>query len=319
MTRMAKTLFSALMLLTTASLLHAQTSLALRTEQLAGPVHLCIIEEQPASGSSATKTDSATSATRPVKILTYDPFGHLVEESAFSENGCIISQILTAYGEGGKIARVVTRSFGSPERLEEIAVYNYDSRGRLQKITTRRQNGQMAGYIASTYQIDGVRTDSSFDSKGTLKSKRIFYLDAMGNPLRETWYTGGQLNQTTVNSYNAQGLKVSEELLAGPDRRPVRKTTFDYDGKGLLLQQIISDGEKAPAWKIEYSYDPPGRLRTISYYKGSDHLSELDSVVCDEHNNWISLSKFSPSDGPAQDAKAPFEQLVRRIYYYCGR
>ncbi len=296
---------------------YGQKTPNLCTEQLSGPVHVCIIEQVPAATGASKASDETLDETRATRILIYDPRGRMLEESICGEDGCIATQNLSRYGGDEKITRQSTRSFLPPEPAK-VSTYFYDTHGRQEKVLTRTSDMSPSSTLVFTYQPDRVRKDTLYDGKGKVQSTTITHFNKDGKPVKQEWFTQGKLRQVTLTTYNSLGLKSSEEILVGRDRCRARKTLYTYDEAGKLVEQIINPKDGFAGWIIKYAYGPSGHIERIAYYHGNGKLQEWDRLICDSHGNWIVLSKYHSRPNLGRDQKEPYEQMIRRIYYYCS-
>lgn len=278
---------------------------------------MCIIEEVLAPKASFKLSLDTVGTTKATKILVYDPLGRMIEETSHGEDGCVATQYLTQYGPDQLVTKQIVRYFGPSKEPDEVTTYFYDSQGRRERSETRNKGGHLLDSLTIRYGPDGTREDSLFDAKGKLESTVVTHFNKAGKPVKEEWYTHGKLRQATLTSYNTRGLKETVEFLAGPDKQPYQRMIYAYNEKGQPSDVTFRQPTGLILKRIRYSYSHSGHIETVSYYQGRDKLQEWDSLVCDSHGNWVVFSKYHTHPDPSKAPQKPYEQMVRRIYYYC--
>lgn len=311
------TSFVAFVLVLTWGMVLGQGTSDLQMEFLNGPVHVCIIEEVLSPKLPEKGSWESVGATKPTKILIYDPRGKYIEEGVFGEKGCLTQQSLKQYGNNQKEQRDMTRFFEHSKVKEQISTCIYDSKGRLKKIVTQTKGNKTLDSLVVSFGPDGTRTDYIPDDNGKLERAEVTHFNRLGKPVKKESYLHGILMQVTLISYNSCGLKASEEILVGREQCQARKTLYIYNDAGKLTKQIINPRNGKAQFTIEYSYDSSGNIKSVAYYNSDGKLLEWDQISCDSYGNWILLSKYHTRPRPKIKHQKPYEQLIRRIYYYC--
>ncbi|MFO0586933.1 MAG: FG-GAP-like repeat-containing protein [Polyangiaceae bacterium] len=161
----------------------------------------------------------------------------------------------------GRITNFAYDGLGRRTQISDAAgttTTAYDWLGRVTSVTspdrgTVTSTYNTSGWLAQTTDARGVTTTYTYDALGRVTKK-----EGGGDTVEMTYddatktYATGRLTRATVRPTSSATLTSAEE--------------FSYTASGAVAVQTFQIG--ADAYTIESSYDPQGRLRTLTYPGG---------------------------------------------------
>lgn len=148
----------------------------------------------------------------------------------------------------------------SPEgQVSRRYTYAYNDKGNLTTLTGYQKDGALMSKSSYKYDVNGFKSEYSYESPGYATSTTIFINDAKGNNIEEIWGNGrGVIDYRFVRTYDDKGNKIKEEKYKGGDTLSSTVTwKYEYDKNGNWIKrtQTTSSGED---FQIEE--------RVITYY-----------------------------------------------------
>jgi RHS repeat-associated protein len=211
-----------------------------------------------------TETDALGKTTQ----FQYDPVGNRAE--IIDRNGNVETFLFDA----------INRRISSTDALNHTTLFQYDPVGNLTKITDANSHSTQYFYDAvnrplqETY-ADGLSRQYTYDSVGNLHTRT----DQIG---QMTTYTYNDLYFLTARSYpslvnDTMTYDLSGRLLTAQHGSWL--VTFTYDGGNRLTQTVQN------THTIGYSYNIPGRTRTLTYPGGRTITDHTDARTRLDHTD----------------------------------
>jgi RHS repeat-associated protein len=209
-----------------------------------------------------TETDSLGKATQ----YTYDAVGNLIEVQDRNNN-------LTFY-----IYDAINRRTSMMDALAHSTMYQYDPVGNLTKLTDANGHATQYFYDAVNRSIQETYADSrsrlfTYDSVGNIRTRTDQIGQVTTYTYNDLYFLIGRSYPSAVNdtmTYDLSGLMLTAQRGTWPD-------TFAYDGANRLIQ-TVQNGHTT-----NYSYNIPGRTRTVTYPGGRVTTDHTDARTRLDH------------------------------------
>jgi RHS repeat-associated protein len=198
----------------------------------------------------------------------YDPVGNLLKNTDRNSNA-------TTYTYDA-----INRRITMTDALGNTTAWNYDPVGNLVTLTDANSHATHYAYdpvnrpITETY-ADGLSRNYTYDAAGNLRTRT----DQIG---QTTTYAYNDLYFLIGRAYPFTGTDtftydLSGRMLTG--QRGSWPVTFSYDGADRVIQ-TVQNGRT-----IDYSYNIPGRTRTVTYPGGRVITEHTDARTRMDHIN----------------------------------
>jgi RHS repeat-associated protein len=197
------------------------------------------------------------------KVVTTEAYGIAPKQRAWTRNDDVLANARRLVDPDGK---VTTFGYDRLERRTSVSdavgttTTVYDSLNRVTSVTSPDRgtftNEYGAGdWLSSTTDANGVVTTYTYDDLGRVTQKAV---------------TGGE---TTTFAYDNQayanglGRLTSVKVVQPGQATPSSSNDFSYTPDGSIATNVVTiDGH---AYALSSTYDPEGRLRTLTYPDGS--------------------------------------------------
>ncbi|MEL6180156.1 MAG: hypothetical protein AAFS10_14445, partial [Myxococcota bacterium] len=217
---------------------------------------------------------------------------------------------LTTHSAGGATQRFDYDLDGALRRRidEEGAefVIEYDARGRETRrlapggseVETRYHPG------LSRHGHSGLVGVETWDSENTRTQAGWQYIDVMGRTISEMLPNGVE----KVNRFTGLTLDAQEWIDAGSI---VREKRFSYDSAGRIQSELgpakPSDFGTVPVYRVDYTYTPAGRVKTIAVPDGTTTFAYDHGYLTQE--DYSGLQKLYHRSDPSQGARLTSTEL----------
>lgn len=254
------------------------------------------------------------------KIATVTQWTHKFSNNKVDSKGTIT--VVTNYDKSGNTVEVVNyRSDGSVSSRHE---YKYDTQNR--KTEYNQYQVPMGGKELKlsfkqtfAYDSDGnKKTEQGFDGKNPYriaytytsegKQKEILKYNASNN-VEEKWNfehkgsqttvlvykNAGKLDKKIVRKYDANSNLIDETNYSGADKE-LGRTTFEYDGKGLLKSKSEYYGGNLRA-NYNFVYDNTGQLIEVYQINPAGDKILFSAYKYDSKGNMLEEKWFDGQPG----------------------
>ncbi len=173
-----------------------------------------------------------------------DEKGNKLSELSYSEDGELMEEKYWEYDSNG--ALIADKCIFIEEEVTEVVKYLYDEQGKL--TLTHKSYGE-AGDADSTYYI--------YNDGGKLIEKRTESSEGEVEHKEEMKYDGENLIQQIVYNY---------------DGTIMEKSSFTYNEKGELLEELRYTSERNQELKILYDYPLVGKSPDTTVYNSKGNI-----------------------------------------------
>jgi YD repeat-containing protein len=263
-----------------------------------------------------------------VKEETFDNIGNLTQTHSrvfdalnrlWQDIGAVNQTTTYTYDTNGNLTSVIdplnrisTNMYDALNRLSQvtnpdngITRYGYDAQDQLTSVTDPRNlitqyQRDGLGNLNQTISPDTGNTNASYDPAGNLASKTdakgqvaTYSYDAL-NRLTGISYSGGTAAAININYLYDQGINGIGHLTGIVD--PTGFTQYSYNQQGHLLSETqqsmnVAGPAPGPVFSTAYSYDPLGRISSITYPSGRtvnytyDPLGRINQISTTDANS----------------------------------
>ena len=250
----------------------AQTGSDRERDELVGPVHTVRAESVPAMrGASGLKEQGRR---QPMDTVTYDERGNYSRRRIISDYGFPVGKQTFRYLNG----RLAESRLVDPKGVMlERRQYSYRLAGGPANIvitgsdghgyTEHYQRGAGGRIEEIGYVADGKTAGKTvFKYQGELQPSEVAFFDPAGRPT--TAPIGPCLGVHRL-VYRYLNSRVKEAQLYEEDGTLKRRSVFEHDLQGNVIEERRTDGLAPSLFKYEYEYDSRGnwttRISTIDY------------------------------------------------------
>ncbi|MGI8494029.1 MAG: RHS repeat domain-containing protein [Pyrinomonadaceae bacterium] len=251
---------------------------------------------------------------RPVRKITYNPKGNIIERILYSEKDNSIQEKFVyqydAKGRNTGYDEYVT-SYDKARIIPRKHIYTLDKNGNMTEYRVSEPDGTLAGRFTYRYDekgkkveytdLTGSKTFYEYDAKGDLtysqtsnqtRRSEIFYkYDNEGRLIIRTFHnTVLNLDQTISYVYKD---KIKQESEYGDGKLRYVTTTVS-DDEGRIVEEEILEFNKPKIrttkmypipGKVVYKYDDEKRLKEILKYNPEGFLLMKETTFYNEKNN----------------------------------
>lgn len=201
-----------------------------------------------------------------------------IDAVRFDTDGTIIQEDKTNYYYNSEDKINKFEEYQAGQKIN-TSNYIYNSRGVVSEINFKQNNGNITQKIKFKYdKNDSIieKIDSRFDEYGTDVSKTSFAYDDEGRIIKNTEFN---INESTI----------------------LRQYRYVYDLNRRKIEEIYSDNGGIIS-RTKFKYNDSGNLINEKYItsEGSEILTEY---TYDEHNNWISKSRFNEDGSVTNESR----------------
>lgn len=155
---------------------------------------------------------------------------------------------------GVKRTEVRTVDARKDERSVRVVTTTYDRRGNELETLELDSLGRVMNWERHMYDRKGRELVSAvLDSTGTEAERTFIERDRWGNQVTITVTERGSLTERTIITYDAYGNREEERVTDATGRR-VRRTTFEYEPRGLLKRRVVYDAQDRIVLDRSYEY-----------------------------------------------------------------
>lgn len=140
------------------------------------------------------------------------------------------------------------------ERTVRVVSTTYDRRGNITEVVERDESGRIMKWEKHAFDRKGHEVLVALvDSVGVEIQRTENTWDRWGNQTGSTTSEGGHISERTATTYDKYGDK-QQELVTDGEGRQVRRTTYAYEGKGLIIRRTVYDAKDHVVYDRSYTY-----------------------------------------------------------------
>lgn len=184
-----------------------------------------------------------------ITTYKYNDKGNLIEENFCKVEGVVKYARFYVYDVKGNR---IEKSYYSDGILEDKTLFNYDSKGNCISWNEFDKAGNLQGRRTFFFDNIGNLVEERHYYNENLQEKSVFKYDAMGNKI-ETYKLSSDKTTTKIK-YDVQGNQIEQTQYNSSSDTAERKTSYKYDDKNNLIEEIYEDGnfKRRKHWIYEY-------------------------------------------------------------------
>ncbi len=229
-----------------------------------------------------------------ITSYTFDKRGNKVKEEVRNADGSLESRATHFYSPTGLLEQDDTYNADGTPGFTNIYTYNEDS--DLATIAVYNGSGNLFLKTVCGYDAKGNETTETNYLPVSEKNNKVrtvlqnvitWQRDEQGRPIKEQLLEAGRVAvSTTTYAYDAKG-NLAERV--NTENGVTLKTTFKYDGKNRLIEEVRYDGDDQVERRIVTMYDDRGNETEVSIYDKDDRMQAISlfKLTLDKQGNWI--------------------------------
>lgn len=182
----------------------------------------------------------------------------------------------------------VRTDFFVKEKLSNYKVYKYNDNNQLAELELYKvNNGDTMLLVKEVYVYSkGIRTSTlGYNQKGKRGFKTKYKYDSHGNEMerrvkgKRAIPSDSIINLKRVTEYDSLGRVLNELVVTKKVSSPQIsvKSSYNYDDKGNLVEEIINDQTKGTTLRKEYVYRRDSRIQLMSVFDSHNNLIDYQA------------------------------------------
>jgi hypothetical protein len=154
------------------------------------------------------------------------------------------------------IKEVVVRSEDSRKgaNVVRVTTTRYDRRGEVMELIERDERGGVIKWERRGYDRKGREVLMAvLDTAGQETQRTETVYDRWGNAIGTTLTERGRVTERSTTTYDKYNDK-QEEKVTDAEGKQLRRTTYVYEGKGMLKKRVVYNAEDKAVYVREFTY-----------------------------------------------------------------
>ncbi len=248
-------------------------------------------------------------------VAGYNEDGNVIDSTVYSEKGAVFANYVARYDDDGNL---VEETYTDPKGdVGAHYLWKADLPARhLEILNTKAKPGSPAKIVYALNDSGHVIDETFFDKDGKTNRRIAIKRDAQGHRTESLQYDGkNQLTDRTLETYISG--KLAEELVFDRDGVNIRRSVYQRDTKGNVIEETLYNVGGASQWRCAYIYDEQGqwiKQSVTKLVKKAEQLVHEPSEVIYRTITYDNQAKASPAKPrlpqPYTDEAKPYYGMV---------
>lgn len=163
-----------------------------------------------------------------------------------------------------------------------VSKYYHDADMQLYRTENFDHTGELSNYATITFTADGARQMDNYEADGTLTGRTLFFQDAQGAYVTES-YDGQEQLYGGFKSYMQDGKEITEYYDADYAVREIKRSYRNADGQ--IVEEMLSPQGELMHYEV-MTMDAQSSAFDIKKYGGDDRLQTWLRTEGDVDSTW---------------------------------